>query len=177
MDSLWIPRNLLVKTHASAISISNYMWCSFREKQFYPRCWRYRARLCQVKNTKHSSFYHPSYRIHLTSTWRLLPNEIANARNLTEGDKALFRSLIQFSGFFSFQFSFSLFFLYRYANGDSVEKWLNHLLCLDASIVPRISSGCPLPDDCDLYPFLQQFHAKRPFLKFNPIRVLVLISL
>ncbi|XP_066922128.1 RNA cytidine acetyltransferase-like [Clytia hemisphaerica] len=39
----------------------------------------------------------------------------------------------------------------RYANGDSVEKWLNHLLCLDASIVPRISSGCPLPGDCDLY--------------------------
>ena len=39
----------------------------------------------------------------------------------------------------------------RYANNDPVEKWLNGLLCLDASIVPRISSGCPLPKDCDLY--------------------------
>lgn len=39
----------------------------------------------------------------------------------------------------------------RYANGDPVEKWLNNLLCLDASVVPRISSGCPLPEKCDLY--------------------------
>nr|XP_047123457.1 RNA cytidine acetyltransferase [Hydra vulgaris] len=39
----------------------------------------------------------------------------------------------------------------RYANNDPVEKWLNGLLCLDASIVPRINSGCPLPKDCDLY--------------------------
>lgn len=40
----------------------------------------------------------------------------------------------------------------RYANGDFVEKWLNELLCLDATVVPRISSGCPVPADCDLYP-------------------------
>ena len=40
----------------------------------------------------------------------------------------------------------------RYGNGDVVEKWLNELLCLDATVVPRISSGCPTPDDCDLYP-------------------------
>lgn len=39
----------------------------------------------------------------------------------------------------------------RYANGDFVEKWLNELLCLDATVVPRISSGCPVPADCDLY--------------------------
>lgn len=39
----------------------------------------------------------------------------------------------------------------RYANGDAVEKWLNELLCLDATVVPRISSGCPLPENCDLY--------------------------
>ncbi|XP_060086378.1 RNA cytidine acetyltransferase-like [Ylistrum balloti] len=39
----------------------------------------------------------------------------------------------------------------RYANGDPVEKWLNDLLCLDATTVPRISSGCPLPETCDLY--------------------------
>ena len=39
----------------------------------------------------------------------------------------------------------------RYANGDPVEKWLNELLCLDATTVPRITSGCPLPQKCDLY--------------------------
>eukprot|EP00112_Aurelia_sp_Birch-Aquarium-sp1_P011190 Seg2357.3 transcript_id=Seg2357.3/GoldUCD/mRNA.D3Y31 product="RNA cytidine acetyltransferase" protein_id=Seg2357.3/GoldUCD/D3Y31 len=39
----------------------------------------------------------------------------------------------------------------RYANGDQVEKWLNELLCLDATVVPRISSGCPLPENCELY--------------------------
>ncbi|XP_033752198.1 RNA cytidine acetyltransferase-like isoform X1 [Pecten maximus] len=39
----------------------------------------------------------------------------------------------------------------RYANGDPVEKWLNDLLCLDATTVPRITSGCPLPETCDLY--------------------------
>lgn len=45
----------------------------------------------------------------------------------------------------------------RYANGDPVEKWLNNLLCLDASVVPRISSGCPLPEKCDLYLFIDIF--------------------
>ncbi|KAI1903930.1 hypothetical protein AGOR_G00000480 [Albula goreensis] len=39
----------------------------------------------------------------------------------------------------------------RYAPGDSVEKWLNDLLCLDCLSVPRIISGCPLPQTCDLY--------------------------
>ncbi|XP_028411491.1 RNA cytidine acetyltransferase-like isoform X2 [Dendronephthya gigantea] len=39
----------------------------------------------------------------------------------------------------------------RYSPGDAVEDWLNHLLCLDATIVPKFSSGCPLPDACDLY--------------------------
>ncbi|XP_070553910.1 RNA cytidine acetyltransferase-like [Ptychodera flava] len=39
----------------------------------------------------------------------------------------------------------------RYATGDEVEKWLNHLLCLDVSNISRISSGCPLPENCDLY--------------------------
>ena len=39
----------------------------------------------------------------------------------------------------------------RYADKDFVEKWLNDLLCLDATEVPRISSGCPLPEACDLY--------------------------
>lgn len=40
----------------------------------------------------------------------------------------------------------------RYGQGDSVEKWLNDLLCLDCLSVPRIISGCPLPQTCDLYP-------------------------
>ncbi|XP_022780081.1 RNA cytidine acetyltransferase-like [Stylophora pistillata] len=39
----------------------------------------------------------------------------------------------------------------RYAPGDEVERWLNHLLCLDATVVQRLSSGCPLPENCDLY--------------------------
>jgi len=39
----------------------------------------------------------------------------------------------------------------RYANGDAVEAWLNNLLCLDASCVQPLSSGCPVPSSCDLY--------------------------
>ncbi|KAK2565431.1 RNA cytidine acetyltransferase [Acropora cervicornis] len=39
----------------------------------------------------------------------------------------------------------------RYAPGDEIEKWLNHLLCLDATVVRRLSPGCPVPESCDLY--------------------------
>ncbi|XP_068761214.1 RNA cytidine acetyltransferase-like [Montipora capricornis] len=39
----------------------------------------------------------------------------------------------------------------RYAPGDEIEKWLNHLLCLDATVVQKITAGCPLPESCDLY--------------------------
>lgn len=39
----------------------------------------------------------------------------------------------------------------RYAPGDAVEKWLNDLLCLDCLNIPRLISGCPLPQSCDLY--------------------------
>ncbi|XP_030629872.1 RNA cytidine acetyltransferase [Chanos chanos] len=39
----------------------------------------------------------------------------------------------------------------RYAPGDPVEKWLNELLCLDCLSIPRIISGCPLPQTCELY--------------------------
>jgi N-acetyltransferase 10 len=39
----------------------------------------------------------------------------------------------------------------RYAADDCVEKWLHQLLCLDVSNVPRITVGCPLPKDCQLY--------------------------
>lgn len=38
----------------------------------------------------------------------------------------------------------------RYANKDPVERWLNSLLCLEAT-VPRISAGCPAPQSCELY--------------------------
>lgn len=39
----------------------------------------------------------------------------------------------------------------RYRPNDEVEKWLNQLLCLDATIVPFISSGTPSREDCSLY--------------------------
>lgn len=40
----------------------------------------------------------------------------------------------------------------RYAQNDPVEKWLNELLCLDAtSASHRIVAGTPHPRDCELY--------------------------
>ncbi|CAG8515093.1 1311_t:CDS:2, partial [Funneliformis caledonium] len=39
----------------------------------------------------------------------------------------------------------------RYALNDSVEKWLNKLLCLDASIISKNIQGCPHPQKCELY--------------------------
>lgn len=39
----------------------------------------------------------------------------------------------------------------RYSAGDPIERWLNELLCLDASIVPKVPTGCPAPDKCELY--------------------------
>lgn len=40
----------------------------------------------------------------------------------------------------------------RYSAGDQIEKWLNGLLCLDATIVPKSASqGCPHPSSCELY--------------------------
>ncbi|RZB39566.1 N-acetyltransferase 10, partial [Asbolus verrucosus] len=39
----------------------------------------------------------------------------------------------------------------RYKPGDDVEVWLTKLLCLDATLVAPILSGCPPPDNCDLY--------------------------
>ncbi|KAL1311617.1 hypothetical protein AAFC00_001728 [Neodothiora populina] len=53
----------------------------------------------------------------------------------------------------------------RYAQGDSVEKWLNKLLCLDATL-PRVSStrGCPHPSQCQL------LHVNRDTLfSFHPV--------
>ncbi|KAK9872107.1 hypothetical protein WA026_016151 [Henosepilachna vigintioctopunctata] len=39
----------------------------------------------------------------------------------------------------------------RYKPGDPVEMWLTNLLCLDSTSIPRILSGCPAPENCDLY--------------------------
>jgi N-acetyltransferase 10 len=39
----------------------------------------------------------------------------------------------------------------RYKNDDDVEKWLTNLLCLDATNIAPLLSGCPPPDICDLY--------------------------
>ncbi|XP_022238453.1 RNA cytidine acetyltransferase-like [Limulus polyphemus] len=39
----------------------------------------------------------------------------------------------------------------RYKNGDGVEQWLNELLCLDATVVKYLNSGCPVPQSCQLY--------------------------
>lgn len=39
----------------------------------------------------------------------------------------------------------------RYSPGDHVEKWLNKVLCLDASIVSKNIQGCPHPSECELY--------------------------
>ncbi|XP_058830026.1 RNA cytidine acetyltransferase [Topomyia yanbarensis] len=39
----------------------------------------------------------------------------------------------------------------RYRPHDPVESWLTSLLCLDASVVPNLNSGCPTPEACELY--------------------------
>ncbi|KAJ4287927.1 N-acetyltransferase 10 [Kalmusia sp. IMI 367209] len=53
----------------------------------------------------------------------------------------------------------------RYAQGDAVERWLNDVLCLDATL-PRSkmnTQGCPHPSECEL------LHVNRDTLfSFNP---------
>ncbi|CAG8607471.1 4930_t:CDS:10, partial [Acaulospora morrowiae] len=39
----------------------------------------------------------------------------------------------------------------RYGPNDPIEKWLNKLLCLDATIVSKNIQGCPHPQKCELY--------------------------
>jgi N-acetyltransferase 10 len=57
----------------------------------------------------------------------------------------------------------------RYGSGDPVERWLNTLLCLDASLVSRNVSGCPHPSQCSLY------HVSRDTLfSFHPASELFL---
>jgi N-acetyltransferase 10 len=53
----------------------------------------------------------------------------------------------------------------RYAQGDSVERWLNDLLCLDATLPKSKMStqGCPHPSECQL------LHVNRDTLfSYNP---------
>jgi N-acetyltransferase 10 len=52
----------------------------------------------------------------------------------------------------------------RYAKGDSVERWLNDLLCLDATLPRKTTTqGCPHPDKCQL------LHVNRDTLfSYNP---------
>ena len=54
----------------------------------------------------------------------------------------------------------------RYAQGDAVEKWLNKVLCLDATL-PRSNAnaqGCPHPSECQL------LHVNRDTLfSFHPV--------
>ncbi len=54
----------------------------------------------------------------------------------------------------------------RYAQGDSVERWLNKVLCLDATLpTSRMSTiGCPHPSKCEL------LHVNRDTLfSFHPV--------
>lgn len=40
----------------------------------------------------------------------------------------------------------------RYSAGDKIEKWLNMLLCLDATVTSKgTHQGCPLPSSCELF--------------------------
>ncbi|KAI8086330.1 GNAT acetyltransferase 2-domain-containing protein [Halteromyces radiatus] len=39
----------------------------------------------------------------------------------------------------------------RYAPNDPLEKWLNKLLCLDATVVSKNIQGCPHPSECELF--------------------------
>ncbi|KAI1299816.1 hypothetical protein EDD11_006421 [Mortierella claussenii] len=39
----------------------------------------------------------------------------------------------------------------RYAPEDPTEKWLNKLLCLDATVVQKNISGCPAKEECQLF--------------------------
>ncbi|XP_059479969.1 RNA cytidine acetyltransferase [Neocloeon triangulifer] len=39
----------------------------------------------------------------------------------------------------------------RYKPGDEVEKWLTEVLCLDVTSIAPVMSGCPPPENCELY--------------------------
>src|SRR5262245_55461296 len=53
----------------------------------------------------------------------------------------------------------------RYSAGDNVEKWLNSLLCLDATIVSKaILQGCPHPSSCELF-----YVSRDTLFSFHPV--------
>jgi N-acetyltransferase 10 len=59
----------------------------------------------------------------------------------------------------------------RYAAGDSVESWLNKLLCLDVSQTKTIS-GCPHPNECELY-----YVSRDTLFSYHPVSELFLQKL
>ena len=82
-----------------------------------------------------------------------------NAKDKEIDAKLLGRSLAEVFYFQQFKLNHTLRYSWqvslnesiRYRNGDAIEGWLNHLLCLDASLAPPIPTGCPSPENCDLY--------------------------
>jgi N-acetyltransferase 10 len=84
----------------------------------------------------------------------------ASTKNKEVDSKLLGRSLAEVSSFLRILLEFisNNIFLkitldesIRYRNGDACEAWLNHLLCLDATLAPPMPAGCPSPENCDLY--------------------------
>lgn len=68
--------------------------------------------------------------------------KILSCRGVKKFARVLIRSCVQ---------QISLNESIRYRNNDAIEKWLTDLLCLDATSVQSISSGCPPPEASDLY--------------------------
>ncbi|EIN12992.1 DUF699-domain-containing protein [Punctularia strigosozonata HHB-11173 SS5] len=53
----------------------------------------------------------------------------------------------------------------RYAPGDKVEKWLNTLLCLDATVTSaNRAQGCPHPSSCELF-----YVSRDTLFSFHPV--------
>jgi N-acetyltransferase 10 len=53
----------------------------------------------------------------------------------------------------------------RYSAGDNIEKWLNGLLCLDATILPKATHhGCPHPSSCELF-----YVSRDTLFSFHPV--------
>ncbi|KAG6857245.1 hypothetical protein H0H87_007078 [Tephrocybe sp. NHM501043] len=52
----------------------------------------------------------------------------------------------------------------RYSSGDNVEKWLNSILCLDATIISKApTQGCPHPSTCELF-----YVSRDTLFSYNP---------
>ena len=59
----------------------------------------------------------------------------------------------------------------RYSAGDKVEKWLNSVLCLDATVASKslAAQGCPHPSKCELY-----YVSRDTLFSYNPASELFL---